>query len=69
MNNCTDPGVNETYGTLATQNEVFKIVACWQEVTNDCKNWTAIYCSALMTYATLSIINLALLSYVMHYYR
>lgn len=66
---CVDPGVNETYGILTTQNKVFNLVACWQEVSHDCKNWTGVYCTALSTYSILSLVNLALLGYVMHYYR
>ena len=68
-NNCTDPTSDHAYGNLATQSQVFRVLACFQEVSAGCLNWDPVYCCSLAIYCVLSVINIGLLSYVMRYYR
>jgi hypothetical protein len=66
--NCTDPTPPAVYGYLSTESTVFRVVACYQEVAHDCKNWDPVYCSSLLIYCILSLLNEYLLGHVMYFY-
>jgi hypothetical protein len=57
------------FGYLPTENKYFRIVACYQEYEHHCQNWDPVYCTSLLMYCTLAVINICLISYVLHFYR
>ena len=66
---CLDPQPPYIYGYLSTQSKYFRIVACYQELAADCKNWDPVYCTSLLLYCVFAVINEGLLGYVLYYYR
>jgi hypothetical protein len=68
-NNCTDPPAPDFYGWLDTENKYFRIVACYQEVAAGCLHWGPVYCTSLLIYCVLAVVNLILLYHVLRYYR
>ena len=66
--NCTDPSPPHVYGYLSTESRVFRVVACFQEVAHDCKNWDYVYCTSLLIYCIVSLVNEYLLGHVLYYY-
>lgn len=44
-------------------------MACYQEVAAGCQNWDPVYCTSLLIYCVVSVVNIYLLSVVLHKYR
>ncbi len=64
-----DPQPPYTFGYLEDQSKYFRVVACYQEVANNCKNWDPVYCTSLLIYCVASVINECLIGYVLYYYK
>jgi hypothetical protein len=68
-NICTDPQPPHTFGYYVNESQYFRVIACYQEVAHDCKNWDPVYCTSLLIYCVASVINECLIGYVLYYYK
>ena len=66
---CIGPVAPDIYGSLPTANKVFRVYACYHEVAHDCLNWDPVYCTSLMMYCVLSVLNICMVIYVFRYYK
>lgn len=67
-NACLDPQPPYIFGYLSTQSKHFRIVACYQEVAANCKNWDPVYCTSMLIYCIAALVNEGLLAYVLIQY-
>lgn len=66
---CTDPQPPYIFGYYAEQNKHFRVIACFQEFAHHCKNWDPVYCTSLLIYCVVAVINELLIMYVLFYYK